>query len=260
MDDSLKLFLPFSKKDSKKKMVFGYASTEALDSQGEIVEKEAIVKALPDYMKFGNIREMHQPSAVGKTKQASIDKKGLFIGAKVVDPLAWEKVEEGVYNGFSIGGRKVTMVGNRIKSLKLSEISLVDRPANPEAVFAMVKFDKNGEVDGPQEILSPKEEEEMMDMFDASYILNIAKELAYLVISYKSLKRPTKKLESAIKNLKDAAKENLDKAEYVKFEGIFKMVDIYTKDELEKMEVKSPIWQDPDWEHGYFQQMQKVLG
>jgi len=35
---------------------------------------------------------------------------------------------------------------NRIKDLKLSEISLVDRPANPDAVFAMVKIDDKGKV------------------------------------------------------------------------------------------------------------------
>jgi phage head maturation protease len=225
MDNNFNLFIPFSKKDKKQKMVFGYASTEAIDSQGEIVEKKAIEEALPDYMRFANIREMHQPSAVGKTKQANIDGKGLFIGAKVVDPLAWEKVQEGVYSAFSIGGKKLAMVGNKIKKLVLSEISLVDRPANPEATFSMVKFDKAGvaiDVPGvkPMSDKEQKEKEQMMDMFDASYILNLAKELAYLVMTYKSMKKPTKTLENAIKNLKQAAKDNLGKADYFAVETL----------------------------------------
>jgi phage head maturation protease len=125
-------------------MVFGYASTEALDSQGEIVKREALEAALPDYMRFANIREMHQPSAVGVATEAEMDARGLFLAAHIVDPTAWEKVTAGVYKGFSIGG---SVVGRDraqkhvITGVKLSEISLVDRPANPEAVFTMYKAD-----------------------------------------------------------------------------------------------------------------------
>lgn len=141
----LKAYVPFGKKDAKERMVWGFASTNALDSQGEVVKVDAIKAALPEYMRFGNIREMHQPSAVGKTKEASVDEKGLYIGVKIVDEAAWQKVEEGVYNGFSIGGRVIEMVDNEITILKLSEISLVDRPSNPDCVFDVVKMD--GEVE-----------------------------------------------------------------------------------------------------------------
>lgn len=139
--DQVKLFIPFDiqKKDAAKRMVWGYASTEAMDAQGEIVKIDAIKSALPDYMKFGNVREMHQPSAVGKVKQASVDNLGLYIGVKVVDRGAWEKVEEGVYTGFSIGGKVLEKADDEITKLKLSEISLVDRPANAEAVFDVIK-------------------------------------------------------------------------------------------------------------------------
>lgn len=144
--ENLKIFVPLSKVDKEKKMVYGYASTEALDSQGEVITKEAMSKALPGYLKFGNIREMHQPSAVGKTKEAKMDDNGLYIGVKVVDKSAWEKVKEGVYNGFSIGGTKLLQKGNKILDLVLSEISLVDRPANPEAVFDVFKAEYKGEM------------------------------------------------------------------------------------------------------------------
>jgi phage head maturation protease len=141
MDKTLQFYAPIEKTNSETHMVYGYASTEALDSQGEVVKRDAMKAALDDYMKFANIREMHQPSAVGKTKKANIDSKGMYIAAKVIDPLAWEKVKEGVYSGFSIGGRVEKMIDNEITSLKLSEISLVDRPANPEAVFDVWKAD-----------------------------------------------------------------------------------------------------------------------
>ena len=45
------IFIPFTKADEEQRMVWGYASTEALDSQGEKVSKAAIEAALPDYMK-----------------------------------------------------------------------------------------------------------------------------------------------------------------------------------------------------------------
>lgn len=144
--NNLQVYANITKVDEEKRMVYGYASTEALDSQGEVIKREAIERALPDYMKFGNIREMHQPSAVGKTKEATMDDKGLYIGVKVVDDSAWAKVKEGVYSAFSIGGRKLMQKGREILDMVLTEISLVDRPANPEAVFDMYKAESNGEM------------------------------------------------------------------------------------------------------------------
>ncbi len=138
----MKLFAEITKIDRERRMVFGYASTEALDSQGEVVRKEAIEAALPDYMRFANIREMHQPSAVGVAKEAAIDDKGLYLAARIVDEEAWNKVTEGVYKGFSIGGRvtdRDRAQKHVITGVELMEISLVDRPANPEAVIELYK-------------------------------------------------------------------------------------------------------------------------
>ncbi|HTZ79043.1 MAG TPA: XkdF-like putative serine protease domain-containing protein [Stellaceae bacterium] len=138
----MKLYVPIAKLDQQQRMVYGYASTEALDSQGEVVRKEALAAALPDYLRFANIREMHQPSAVGIAKEAAIDAKGLWIGAKIVADDAWLKVREGVYKGFSIGGVVTARDAGDptvITGLDLAEISLVDRPANPEAVIEIFK-------------------------------------------------------------------------------------------------------------------------
>ena len=138
----MKIYVPFAKIDAEQRMVWGYASTEARDDQGEIIKREALEDALPAYMKFGNIREMHQLSAVGTAKEASVDEKGLYLGAKIIDPLAWEKIREGVYKGFSVGGRvtkRDPKDSKTITGLQLTEISTVDRPANPEATFDVWK-------------------------------------------------------------------------------------------------------------------------
>ena len=147
----MKFYMDIVKRDPVARLVYGYATTEALDSQGERVSKEAVEGALADYMKFANIREMHQPSAVGVAKEANLDEKGLFLCAKVVDDQAWKKVEEGVYKGFSLGGKKVAKVGDTVTQMRLTEISLVDRPANPEALITLFKLDESSSEDWERE-------------------------------------------------------------------------------------------------------------
>lgn len=131
--------------------VWGYASSGAVDSDGETVTPECMKAALPDYMKFGAVREMHQPMAAGTAIEATVEPDGkTWFGAHVVDPVAVKKVQTGVYKGFSIGGKvteRDSMNKNIIKGLKLVEVSLVDRPANPEAVFMVAKAETTPEDD-----------------------------------------------------------------------------------------------------------------
>ena len=119
--------------------VHGIASSETVDDQDEIVRADAIRAALPDYMRFPALREMHQLSAAGTTLEAEVGDDGMTrIVAHVVDPVAVAKVKNKVYRGFSIGGRVTQRDAanpKAITGLVLSEISLVDRPANPAAVF-----------------------------------------------------------------------------------------------------------------------------
>jgi len=135
-------FTPISKIDAEQRMVWGYASTPSIDLDGEVVSLNAIKSALPDYWQWRNIREMHQPSAVGVAKEANVDDKGLYLGAKIVDDEAWKKVIEGVYRGFSIGGQTLKKTGNTIEECRLIEISIVDRPANPDCKIEMFKGEK----------------------------------------------------------------------------------------------------------------------
>ena len=119
--------------------VYGIATSEAVDEQGEVVRADAMRAAIPEYMRFPALREMHQLSAAGTTLEAEVGDDGVTrIVAHVVDPVAVAKVINQVYRGFSIGGRitqREAVNPNTITGLVLTEISLVDRPANPEAVF-----------------------------------------------------------------------------------------------------------------------------
>lgn len=137
--DALNFFLPITKVDKKRRTVSGYASTECIDTDGERITRAAIQDALPGYWQWRNIREMHKASAVGTAEEANIDAKGLYLTAKIVDDAAWQKIEEGVYKGFSIGGRKLAKSGNDVTKINMVEISIVDRPANPECKFDVQK-------------------------------------------------------------------------------------------------------------------------
>lgn len=168
----MRLFAEIKKRDDEQRMVWGYASTEAIDSQGEVVKLDAIKGAWDDYMKHANIREMHQPSAVGKCKEYEFDSKGVMIGVKVVDDVAWKKVQEEVYTGFSIGGKALNKVDGVITQLKLTEISLVDRPANPEALITVWKGeDMPGDEDGSVPDADPAAAEIGKGMWNAAKLL-----------------------------------------------------------------------------------------
>lgn len=129
-------------------IVSGVASSESVDSDGEVILSKAIADAIPEYMRFGAVREMHNNSACGTALSMMVVNDKTMFEALVVDPIAVKKINTGVYKGFSIGG-KITKRNdvnkNIIEGLKLVEVSLVDRPANPESIFTMVKFDDSEE-------------------------------------------------------------------------------------------------------------------
>jgi len=148
--DSVRLSLPFAKVDKERRTVSGFASLDNVDKQGDIVTAEASMKAFSEFR--GNIREMHQPSAVGKMVSFKQDRyfdpetkkfySGVFVSAYISKGAndAWEKVLDGTYTGFSIGGKmnkwddgydeKSDSTIRIIKDYDLVELSLVDSPAN----------------------------------------------------------------------------------------------------------------------------------
>lgn len=173
--------------------VWGYASSEAVDSDGEIIAAEAMKAAIPDYMKFGAVREMHGSNAAGTAIEINVEDDGrTFFGAHIVDPVAVTKVKTGVYKGFSIGGSVTArdeLNKSQITGLKLTEISLVDRPANPDAVFTCYKADK------------PKDEEEA-DKDDKPSNKSAEEEGENLKTATKSLKLKIKTTRTTTKKMK----------------------------------------------------------
>jgi len=155
-----KLYLPILKVDKENRTVSGYATTESIDKQGEVVDYAASKDAFAEW--GGNLREMHEAKAVGKAVEVVPDdkEKRVFVKAYISKGAedTWQKVKEGVLTGFSIGGNTIDKVVQivkdtasnaakqvtRITKYKLNELSLVDNPANPEAVFTLVKMDKDG--------------------------------------------------------------------------------------------------------------------
>lgn len=162
----MKLYGEFTKvepQDDGTIIVHGIASSGAVDDAGETVLPDAMKAALPDYMKFGAVREMHGLSAAGTALKTSTGDDGATnIEALIVDPLAVKKVQMGVYKGFSIGGKVLGRDATDktiITKLRLSEISLVDRPCNPEAAIGLWKADGAEGESMTEELTGPTNEE-----------------------------------------------------------------------------------------------------
>jgi len=157
--DNVRLSMPFGKVDIEKRIVSGFASLDNVDKQYDIVTTEASLSAFAKFR--GNIREMHQPSAVGKMISFKEEKyfdpeakkfyKGIYVSTYISKGAsdAWEKVLDGTYTGFSIGGRmnkwddayneELDKAIRIIKDYDLVELSLVDSPANQFASIMSVE-------------------------------------------------------------------------------------------------------------------------
>ena len=157
--NNVRLSMPIGKIDVERRMVSGFATLDNVDKQGDIVTTESSVEAFKNFR--GNLREMHQPSAVGKIVSFKEDKyfdpsdkkfySGVYVSAYVSKGAqdAWEKVLDGTYTGFSIGGNiktwddaydeKMDKSIRVIKNYELHELSLVDNPANQFANIVSIE-------------------------------------------------------------------------------------------------------------------------
>ena len=167
--DSVRLSMPIGKVDIERRMVSGFATLDNIDKQGDIVTTESSVEAFKNFR--GNLREMHQPSAVGKIVSFKEDRyfdpsvkkfySGVYVSAYVSKGAqdAWEKVLDGTYKGFSIGGNiknwddayneELSKTIRVIKEYDLFELSLVDNPANQFAnIVSIEKVDGKNVVGG----------------------------------------------------------------------------------------------------------------
>jgi hypothetical protein len=161
--------MPIGKVDKERRVVSGFATLDNVDKQGDVVDTSASLTAFKNFR--GNLREMHQPSAVGKVVSFKEDRyfdpntkkfySGVYVSAYVSKGAqdAWEKVLDGTYSGFSIGGNikkyddQVDSNGETpiriIKEYELHELSLVDNPANQFAnIFSIEKANGQTTIDG----------------------------------------------------------------------------------------------------------------
>ncbi len=152
----LDLFLPLTKVDIDERLVHGVATAEEPDRAGEICDYDSTkpyfeawsagAREASGGKSLGAVRAMHSRIAAGKLTDISFDDEGkrITVAAKIVDDDEWRKVVEGVYTGFSQGGRYVKRwndpeTGMTRYTADPTEISIVDVPCLPGATFQVVK-------------------------------------------------------------------------------------------------------------------------
>jgi len=167
--DNVSLSMPIAKVDKERRIVSGFATLDNVDKQSDIVPSEVSVKAFEKFK--GNIREMHQPVAVGRMvnfrQEKFFDKSsdsfynGVFVDAYISKGAqdTWEKVLDGTLSGFSIGGvikesedmynKEMDKNIRLVKEYELHELSLVDNPANQFAnIVSIQKVNGHNEITG----------------------------------------------------------------------------------------------------------------
>jgi hypothetical protein len=222
--NNVRISMPLTKVDAERRIVSGFATLDNIDKQNDIVTPEASLSAFSKFR--GNIREMHQPKAVGKMVAFKEDKyfdpetkkfyQGIYVSAYVSKGAqdAWEKVLDGTYTGFSIGGKmnkwddgydeKSDSAIRIIKDYDLVELSLVDSPANQFANILSVE-----KVDGVDTITGNGTEAVLENVF-------WDKESGLVVISEEeSAVSPTNG--NAMQNIGFVEKSDDDKLDMVKF-------------------------------------------
>ncbi len=89
----------------------GLAHFEQADLENEIIEIDAIRKALPDFMEHPIIHYQHTERPIGTITKAEIKDKGLYIEGSIYSTPdtddVWEEIQNGSLNKYSIYGRRL---------------------------------------------------------------------------------------------------------------------------------------------------------
>ena len=155
-------FARITKVDAETGLVSGVLAEERPDRSGEVFDYKSSKPYFEKWVEHfeqatggaskGNLRAMHGNVAAGKFVEVDFDDtaKVINVTAKVVDPVELDKVLEGVYTGFSIGGK---VVGKRTREGDVYrytadpvEGSLVDLPCMHGATFKRCDADGETEV------------------------------------------------------------------------------------------------------------------
>jgi hypothetical protein len=151
-EDTFHMHFDITKVDPVLRQVTGRATAQQLDKQADVVDYEGSKEAFGAWA--GNIREMHQPKAVGKAVNIVYDDptQSVFVTSHISAGAqdTWEKILDGTLTGYSIGGKtkqveKGEIDGKpcrRVLKYDLSELSLVDSPALHTATFTLIKSEQ----------------------------------------------------------------------------------------------------------------------
>lgn len=149
-------FMQLTKVDVAKRHIIGVFTAEQVDKSGEVADYPSTKKAIQDWSleinkaskgkSKGNIRKMHNKEACGKVISIDFDDANKVIsGCVEVDEKTIDEAEKGILNGFSIGGAYVkkwecpVFKGAMRFTPVIAEISVVDNPCVPDAIFDAIK-------------------------------------------------------------------------------------------------------------------------
>jgi hypothetical protein len=153
----MNVFAQLFKVDEQQRLVYGRAVQETPDRSDEVFDYATSKSHFADWStsvqkdsngkSLGNVRAMHGKVAAGKLQDIQFNDadKAIDVTAKIVDDTEWNKVLEGVYTGFSIGGSYVKKWQDPANkeltryTAAPTELSLVDRPCIPTCNFFDVK-------------------------------------------------------------------------------------------------------------------------
>jgi len=152
------------KTDDNRRLVFGWASVAMTfdgqpleDRQHDIIEPEELETAAYEYvLQFGDTGEEHQPSLRKKGRlvescvfteekqramglPAGVLPVGWWIGFRIDDDAAWEKIKDGTYRMFSIEGRATRTPASEDEPPRFSP----DSPNRFDFIQEIDKFNPN---------------------------------------------------------------------------------------------------------------------
>lgn len=163
------------KSDDGRRIIAGYASNGDLDGDEQIMDMDSLKAASEGYFKNPIVKFMHDKStifrgAIGKVIPEFVDSSGMvhktsfgkkpylvveISKSKALDDI-WDMIQEGLYSGFSIGGKakktvktfskEVNKLVDRIFVKAWSETSIVDVPSANGSFFSVLKSQSMTEI------------------------------------------------------------------------------------------------------------------
>ena len=156
-----KIFGHFTKQDDTDNYIIaGIATTEALDTDDEIVDKQTVIEFIKEFFEAGAplCNRHNKDDVVGKVMTANYltgeeleefctknnvkipqNKTGLCVTAKVENDKIKEECDKNILSTFSVGLTGLKKVGKRLFA-KIHELSVVPFPANVECNFNIAKM------------------------------------------------------------------------------------------------------------------------